>query len=269
MLVKTIRNYIIQTPRLYKVVRFIYYNLHYIHIKRRLLGTRVFENEWAYRHEKNNERNRNDWGYNRKDWISAYWDSRFHPHRYYLLETISKYNPTRVLEIGCNCGPNLFLLAKRYPNAEIVGIDINSLAIEQGRILLAKEGILNVKLLVGKADDIDMLFDESFDVIFTDGVLIYIGPDKINDLAKKMVDYTEHALILMEWHCFYPSQDKSNGQGLYHLGYWIRDYKALFRAYTSLKNIKITKISHDIWPERNWEHVGALIELMLQKDDIS
>ena len=58
-----------------------------------------------------------------------YWKSRNDEHRNnYLISIFDKYNPSSVLEIGCNCGNKLYPLACRYPNAKLYGIDINQIA---------------------------------------------------------------------------------------------------------------------------------------------
>lgn len=82
-------------------------------MKEYFLGTQVREREWATRHLRKGERERDDWGKGSNDWIKGYWDSQDHPHRPFLIERISKFSPNSILEIGCNCGPNLHLLAKK------------------------------------------------------------------------------------------------------------------------------------------------------------
>ena len=83
-------------------------------LNERVFGTKIQENYWTNRHFKRGS----DWG-NLKaseegnEWVTGYWDSRHHAHRTLLLEKISEFLPIRsILEIGCNCGPNLFILAK-------------------------------------------------------------------------------------------------------------------------------------------------------------
>ena len=117
----------------------------------RVLGTRLKERYWAKRHLRGGD----DWGYGNDDWVRGYWDSRNHLHRSFLVERISKFFPSSILEIGCNCGPNLYLLAQKFPRAEIVGVDINPLAVQKGNEWFVREGISNVRLLVGKADERD------------------------------------------------------------------------------------------------------------------
>lgn len=242
---------------------YLYSRLSFLRLKAFFLGSQVMEREWATRHLSKCERERDDWGKGRDDWIESYRDSWDHPHRPFLIEKISKFSPNTILEIGCNCGPNLYMLAKKFPNAEIRGIDINSMAVQKGNEWLAQEGITNVKLLEGKADELAQFPDKSVDVVFTDAVLIYVGPDKIKKVIKAMIRITRQALILMEWHSFEPERKDPNGLGVYHLGCWKRDYVALLKQFVPEEQIQVAKITADIWPEKNWEEVGAVIEVII------
>ncbi len=44
-----------------------------------------------------------------------------------------KPNARRILSFGCSTGPEVQALAKRFPNAEIVGVDIDHYSIQQAR----------------------------------------------------------------------------------------------------------------------------------------
>ena len=250
-------------PTLYNFVTRIYFALKPVHLMELVVGTKAREKDWATRHLHEGERRRDDWGEGSDDWIKGYRDSQGHPHRPFLVERISKFSPNSILEIGCNCGPNLYLLAKKFPDAEIIGIDINSMAVQKGNEWLAQVGISNVKLLEGKADELGQFRDRSFDVVFADAVLIYIGPDKIKDVIKNMIRITRRALILMEWHCFEPQSKDPYGLGVYHLGHWKRDYVALLKQFDRDEHIHVTKITEKIWPEKNWSEVGAIIEVVM------
>ena len=227
-----------------------------------LLGTKTLEKEWAARHLR--ESKGDDWGNGSSDWIKGYWNSVNHPHRPFLIEAISRFNPSSILEIGCNCGPNLYLLAKKLPDADIRGIDINPEAIQKGNEWFAQEGITNVKLLAGKADELEQFQDKSFDIVFTDAVLIYVGPDKIQKVVHEMLHVACRALILVEWHCFEPYHKDPNGLGIYYAGNWKRNYVALFKQFVPEEQIHVTKITNDIWPEKNWKEVGATIQVVIE-----
>lgn len=251
-------------PALYHFVANIYSTLSLIHLKELIVGTQAMEKYWATRHLHEGEERRDDWGKGSSDWIKGDWNSQNHSHRPFLIEKISGFSPiSSILEIGCNCGPNLYLLAKKFPDAEIRGIDINPIAVQKGNEWLAREGISNVKLLVGKADELKQFRDKSFDVVFTDAVLIYVGPDKIKEVMKGMIRIARRALILVEWHCFKPQYKDLNGFGVYHHGSWKRDYVALLKQFVRAEQIRVTRIPEGIWPDENWKTLGAIIEVVL------
>jgi SAM-dependent methyltransferase len=250
-------------PALYSLAARTYFALKPVHLKELIVGTKAREEEWATRHLRGNKRD--DWGSGGGDWIKGYWDSQNHSHRPFLMERISAFSPiSSILEIGCNCGPNLHLLARKFPGAEIRGVDINPVAVQKGNEWLAQEGISNVRLSVGKADDLREFQDKTFDIVFTDAVLIYIGPDKIKKVVQEMLRVARRVLILMEWHCFGPECGDPNGLGVYHSGSWKRDYVALLTQFVGAEQIRATKIPQDIWPDKNWTTLGAIVEVVLR-----
>lgn len=253
-----------KSPRIYSFVAKIYFYgaSKFRYLEEHLLGTRISEREWATRHL----RSGNDWNNTKHlgdndEWVKSYWDSRDHSHRSFLLEHISKFSPVSgILEIGCNCGPNLYLLARKFPEARIVGIDINPAAVQKGNEWFAQEGIKNVKLLVGKADELGRFEDKAFDIVFTDAVLIYIAPDKIRKVIKDVLGIASKAVILLEWHSF---DHTSNPSGVF-VRHWMRDYAALFKEFVPEENIHITKMPEELWPDTYWQKYGAVIEVSLK-----
>jgi len=240
------------------------------------------DKEWATRHQIEGD-----------TWIENYWNSKDHPHRGMLIERICRHSPIRrVIEIGCASGPNLYLLSQKFPSAEILGIDINPLAVKKGNEFLSKEGILNVKLELGKAQDLKKFSDKSFDVVFTDAVLIYISPDEINKVITEILRIGK-VVLFNEWHCFnkwlawfsninyfvraksksylrsespsintsFSLRKKAISRGLF-VGHWIRDYEALLREFVPKERLHITKIPKDLWNDRNWQRWGAIIEVL-------
>lgn len=253
-----------KTPVLYRLAAGIYFTLQPTHIKELLVGTSAREKEWATRHLKRG----NDWNSSRHtgdrdEWVVGYWDSREHSHRRSLVEKVSAYYPfSTVLEIGCNSGPNLYLLAKKFPGADLRGIDINPRAVDKGNELFQVEGISGVKLSAGKADDLVQFADKAFDITFTDAVLIYIGRDKIKTVMDEMLRVTRRALIFVEQHCFESERDPQ-GLGFYRDGLWERDYVALLRQYVPEKHITVSKITKEMWADKRWSQSGAIIEAVL------
>jgi phospholipid N-methyltransferase len=245
-----------RSPTLYSIGRHLYWKLR--KVRDSLLGTVSHEKYWTNRHL-----------YGGSDWdtvpssngfINDYWNSKEHTHRPLLLQAISKFSPSSsILEIGCNCGPNLYLLAREYPNARIEGIDINTVAVETGNKLFKQEGIKNVKMQFGKADELSQFKNNEFDIVFTDAVLIYIGPDKIKKVMNEIIRITQKALILIEWHYELPQNDYS-GLGVYYYGCWIRNYVNLLKQFPSVRNVHVTKIPVKSWESKNWRDMGYIIE---------
>lgn len=215
-----------------------------------------------------------------------------HPHRALLLETISSYAPfSRFLEIGCGYGPNLYLLAKQFPDAEFVGIDINPVAVQKGNEFFREQGFSNVRLSEGKVQDLKSYADKSFDIVLTDAVLIYITPDEITPVVNEILRVGT-VVILNEWQCFntflalctdtyycfklqyeaikYSSEKPSLLRGLFtpksaslglYTSHWTRDYNALIRYLASPKNLTIRKIPKESWDDKRWQQWGAIIEV--------
>jgi hypothetical protein len=248
-------------PSLYSLAKGCYWK--YRNLNERFRGTGVQERYWSKRHLREGD----DWGSrastgDQNEWVQGYWDSRSHGHRQLMLEKVKAFGSVRsLLEIGCNCGPNLALIGKEYPKAELVGIDINPEAIEVGSRILGRDGLSNVRLLVRRADELREFQDKAFDLVLTDAVLIYIGPDKIEKVIAEMARLARRALIMIEFHA--DSAEGSNGLGIYHFGCWKRDYVEILRQCADdIREVRLTKIPEKAWNAANWKDLGYIIEAL-------
>ena len=210
-----------------------------------ILGTKADEIFWGFRHLFD------------RSWAEKYIseESIYHPHRKILIEKVSSYLPFEsVLEVGCSSGPNLYLLAKRFPEVQLYGLDINKKAIKTGQKFFQKERISNVFLRWGKVDNLQNFQAKSIDIIISDATLIYAGPDRINQVIKEMLRTARKALILCEQHSeLSPSLYKDR---------WIHNYKFLFQKFVPSERIKITKFLPGLWVG-DWEKFGHIIEVVL------
>jgi len=210
----------------------------------KFFGTRIDELYWKYRHIFDKK-----WaeeGYISKEAIN-------HPHRKLLIDKISEYYPFEtVLEIGCASGPNLYLLAKKFPKVKFYGTDISYSAIETGKEIFKKANIKNVFLHSVKAEELKNFKNKSIDIIITDALLVYIAPDKINLVIREIFRVTKKAIILCEWYHEAPAP-------LYK-DHWIHDYRHLFSNFVSEEKIKFTKIPPEVWGG-NWGKFGYLVEI--------
>ncbi len=191
-------------------------------------------------------------------------DAIHHPHRNYLVTKISEYYPIKnLLEVGCGNGPNLYLLSKKFPEAELTGVDINPWSVENGNEWLKREGLLNIHLSVGKADELEKFLDKSFDIVLTDAVLMYVGPDKIKKIMKEMIRITRKGLFFIEWHSF----DSQNSLGVYER-HWRRNYESLLNEINPDNDVTVFKLPDGGgFKDELWMEWGALIEVKLKEND--
>ena len=209
----------------------------------KIIGTTVNELYWRSRS--------NAWA---EGYLSP--QSFAHPHRQFLIERISRYSPFEsILEVGCASGPNLYLLAKQFPDIKLYGVDINKRAIKLGRKWFTAKGI-NCTLSVHKAEDLRSFHDKSIDILFTQAVLVYIGPDKIEYALKEFIRVTKKMLILNEWHSESPVSIYND--------HWMHNYKNLLKKFVSEDKIKLTKIPKNIGIG-DWAKYGYIIEVNLEK----
>jgi len=247
---------------IYKAIEWIYFNVHPMKKKIKEQGTSYYRKKWSKRGIGDNVK---DWDDKGNDWIENYWLSSQHPHRKHLIERFDKYEPKTMLDIGCNCGVNMYMLAKHFPDAHITGTDINLPAIQKGIAYFRKEGMRDrATWYPDSADELFRVPDKSMDVLFTDAVLIYVAPDKIDEIIKDMLRIAKKSIILVEWNIPSIFHKDDEGLGVYHKGLWMRDYHSLFMKHgVEGYRIKTTKITKDVWDDDNWSDVGAIIEVNL------
>ena len=56
---------------------------------------------------------------------------------------------SRICDLGCGKGANLYYMARRFPHCEFVGMDIDERIVHDGRNVFSRESVGNCQLLVG------------------------------------------------------------------------------------------------------------------------
>ena len=242
-------------PFLHRAAKFCYWQIK--KAEAMFFGIAIYEKYWQRRHLIS----KGDWS-DDGDWVNGYWESRHHPHRKFLIEKLTAQPIESALEIGANCGPNLYLIAKKFPDARLEGIDINEIAVERGKNFLKKEGVDNVILRTASIGALKDYPDKSFDIVFSDAVLIYVGPDKITDTVREILRIARKKIFFLEWHEV--SGDDSDGMGIYHFGHWKRDYIKLLANFIDENRVRATKIPDNLWPGKDWSRMGYLIETIIE-----
>ena len=85
----------------------------------------------------------------------------------------------RILEVGCNIGNQLISLQKMGFKS-LYGIELQQEAVE-----LSKDKSKNINIICGSAFDLPFR-DGFFDLVFTSGLLIHIGPNNINSVLSEI-----------------------------------------------------------------------------------
>jgi ubiquinone/menaquinone biosynthesis C-methylase UbiE len=143
------------------------------------------------------------------------------------------------------------------PEAALAGVDINTRALQAARTALAQVGA-RVRLAHGSASALSMLDRASVDIVITDAVLMYVGPDRISKAIGEIVRVMRRGAVLVEWHM--PPGDATDNTSRTHFGHWIHDYRALFAGY-GCDDVVVTPLPAAAWDDAGWRRFGALIEV--------
>ncbi len=111
---------------------------------------------------------RHAYGFTHPDWLAT-------------LATLHGLEPrpierARILELGCASGSNLVPMAYALPDAELIGVDLSTRQISEGRKFATALGLRNIRLDALDLTTIDDRFGR-FDYIIAHGVYSWVPPD--------------------------------------------------------------------------------------------
>jgi len=134
---------------------------------------------------------------------------------------LSGLSLARVLEVGCNRGPNLQALSHLLgPETELVGIEPNTHAVEMARQAAAPAKVLRGEIL-------DLPFPSGyFDLTLTVGVLIHIPLDSLHSAITELARSSRRYLLAAEY--FAPQETEISYRGQSNL-LWKRDFLKHFQ----------------------------------------
>ena len=100
------------------------------------------------------------------DGLAPTWETRIGPHHLWALDLALEgvSPPSHVLDLGTGTGVVALALAERYPEAEVVGIDLSPGMIEEAHRQLPSELAGRVRFEVGDASALDRP-DGEFDLV--------------------------------------------------------------------------------------------------------
>jgi ubiquinone/menaquinone biosynthesis C-methylase UbiE len=100
------------------------------------------------------------------DSLAPVWETRIMPHHLRALEQalVDVSAPKRALDVGSGTGVATFAVARRFPEVEVIGIDLSAQMVEQARAKTPPELADRVRFQVGDASALP--FDDgSFDLV--------------------------------------------------------------------------------------------------------
>jgi spore coat polysaccharide biosynthesis protein SpsF len=101
-------------------------------------------------------------------------------------------NIKSAIEFGCNAGLNLRAINHLIPDIELHGIEINKKAIE---IIKKWDG---AEITEGSILDVEI--DRKYDLTLSKGVLIHINPERLEDVYRKLYEYSNKYICIAEYY---------------------------------------------------------------------
>lgn len=180
-----------------------------------------------------------DWEKDTPNWVADYRGSTNHPHRKLILDEIKRLKPKSLLEIGCNAGPNLIRIKQEFPDVKLAGIDPSNYAIDEAKTAVEAD------LKIGLVQEIP--FQEQFDVVLCDAVLMYVPDVEIYHVMNEIDRVAKKAVIIVDWH------DESE-LGRVKDFHWARNYAKLMNDIGF--EVETIKLTEETWPSKSWMKHG-------------
>mgnify|MGYP001598132728 CR=1 FL=1 len=191
-----------------------------------------------------------DWKNKKENWVEDYWASWNHPHRKIIIEELKKLPKfNTLLEIGCNCGPNLSNIKLEFNGVNLFGIDANPDAVK-----LAQEKLTNDDIRVGDFSTLPW-FDKSMNVVISDAALMYIHPTNLQQTLRELVRVGIGHLLLIE-------RQPTGTQSELTNAVWAHPFEQIFKGMGY--QVEARKLTEEEWPDsENWKKYGHVIKVTL------
>jgi len=162
----------------------------------------------------------------------------------------------RVLEVGCNIGNQLLTLQGMGFNS-LYGIDVQHEAVE-----LSKGKNKNINIIYGSAFDIPFR-DDFFDLVFTSGLLIHIGPGDIGSVLSEIYRCTNRFVWGLEYYAPKYTEIVYRGEDAL---LWKADFVDLYlNAFSDLRLIREKEL---LYPDSSNRDYMFLLEKVKPSDEV-
>lgn len=189
-----------------------------------------------------------DWKETKENWVEDYWASWNHPHRQIIIDELKKLPRfNTLLEVGCNCGPNLSNIKLAFERVQLFGIDAN-----QDAINLAREKLPLEDLQCGDMSNLPWS-DKSMDVVLSDAALMYIHPNQIQAVIRELTRVARGYIVLIE---------RQADESVLTAAVWAHPFEQIFKGMGY--QVEARKLTEEEWPDsENWKKHGYVIKVTL------
>ena len=134
-------------------------------------------------------------------------------------------NVKSIMEFGANIGLNLLAIKALLPNATFSAVEINKTAFSE---LSKKKWLKSYNKSI-----LTFTTNEKYDLVFTKGVLIHINPNYLEEVYKKLYNYSIKYILIAEYYNPVPIEVNYRGHSE---KLFKRDFAGeLLKKYTDLK----------------------------------
>ena len=98
--------------------------------------------------------------------------------------------PKSILELGANIGMNYKAVSLLSPDSSFLGVEVNAKALEELTSTGAQGLLSSIE---------DFAPTETYDFVFTKGVLIHLNPESLPDTYKKMAKASKKYVMICEY----------------------------------------------------------------------
>lgn len=149
----------------------------------------------------------------------------------FLMSHIEFKPGQKLLEVACNRGVNLLMLAKENPEVRFFGIDMDQESIDQANLEKEKQGLTNIEFVKGNA--LDLKFEDNyFDYVVNEAMLTMLAKD------SKSKALNEYYRVL-----------KNGGLLLTHDIALINEYEQTRKRLSKSINVNVSPMPKDEWIE--------------------
>ena len=166
-------------------------------------------------------------------------------YRLKLFDNIDIKKIKSVLDYGCGYGMNMKVLKDLNNNINLTGIERSKNKIRMLNII--NDNIYKMPLNLYDITKLSKI-EKKYDLVFTDAVLIYVNPNNIYELLKKLIHSSKKNVLLHELN------HNDNQHDIDHL--YVHDYKYLIKKINPRLKIKIFKSKK---PGSPWSSHGSII----------